>query len=169
MIYLEALNAPNATSYTNIDAELYGVSLDGTWTATDHFTFQAGLAWQRGEKTDRPANATKDVLGEIPPLKGRLAASWANEDWRFGATLLFQDSYDRIDPDILENRISGWSVLNLVASHQFDEHIGISVGIDNVFDKRYAVANAFVRDPFRNGVVVNEPGRFFYIRVATTF
>jgi outer membrane receptor protein involved in Fe transport len=41
--------------------------------------------------------------------------------------------------------------------------------VDNLFDKNYAVANAFVRDPFRNGVIVNEPGRFFYLRVASAF
>jgi hypothetical protein len=65
------------------------------------------LAWQQGEKRDRPENATNDVLGEIPPLKGHLAAEWAKGKWRFGAELLFQDSYDRIDPNILEKPISG--------------------------------------------------------------
>lgn len=170
MIYLEQLTTPiPATSYTNIDARLYGFSLDGEWTASDTLTLKAGLAWQRGEKTSRPRLGTNDVLGEIPPLKGRLAAEWAKDKWALGMTMLFQDSYDRIDPDIQEQEISGWAVLNLVASYQWNERFGINVGVDNVLDKRYAVANAFVRDPFNSGIVVNEPGRFFYLRVATRF
>lgn len=36
-------------------------------------------------------------------------------------------------------------------------------------DKTYAVSNAFVRDPFRAGVVVNEPGRFFFLRAGLEF
>jgi iron complex outermembrane receptor protein len=170
MIYLERLTSPiRATSYTNIDARLYGFSLNGEWTASDTLTFSAGLAWQRGEKTSRPNLGTNDVLGEIPPLKGRLAAEWTKDKWALGTTLLFQDSYDRIDPDIQEQEISGWAVFNLVASYQWNERLGISAGIDNVLDKRYAVANAFVRDPFNSGIVVNEPGRFVYLRVATSF
>lgn len=170
LVYLEQLAAPNkATSYTNIDARLYGFSLDGEWTASETITLKAGLAWQRGEKSTRPDFSDNGVLGEIPPLKGRLAAEWADEDWAFGGVLLFQDSYDRVDRDIGEEAISGSAVLNLVASYQWNERVGISAGVDNLFDKRYAVANAFVRDPFQSGVVVNEPGRFFYLRVATSF
>ncbi len=170
LVYLEKLTNPStATSYTNIDARLYGFSLDGDWALNENLSLQAGLAWQRGEKTSRPQQSTNDVLGEIPPLKGRLSAEWADEKWAFATELLFQDSYDRIDESIDEKAISGWAVVNLVASYQWNEQLSLNFGVDNLFDKRYAVANAFVRDPFNSGIVVNEPGRFVYLRVATSF
>jgi iron complex outermembrane receptor protein len=81
----------------------------------------------------------------------------------------FQDDLDRIDRDLGEAPIDGWLVVNLAASYQFNPHFSLSAGVDNVFDQTYAVSNAFVRDPFQAGVVVNEPGRFWFIRGGIEF
>lgn len=56
LVYLGKLAVPNkATSYTNIDARLYGFSLDSEWTASETITLKAGLAWQRGWALFLPA------------------------------------------------------------------------------------------------------------------
>ncbi len=170
-IYLARLGANpptlpgGATTYENIDARIYGASATGGWNANETLRFEAGLAYQRGEKATRPRNGTNDVLGEIPPLRGRLAALWSYEKFSAQAVGLFQAELDRIDPDLGERAIDGWAVLNLAASYQFSDALSLNVGIDNVFDRDYATANSFVRDPFRSGVVVNEPGRFVFARV----
>jgi len=41
--------------------------------------------------------------------------------------------------------------------------------VDNVFDQTYAVSNSFVRDPFNSGIIVNEPGRFVFVRAGLEF
>ncbi len=170
-VYLAELNSgmARATTYENIDARLYGVSFDAGWDVDEHFRIEGGLAWQEGIKESRPASATNDVLGEIPPLRARLAGLVNYSAWSAKAEGQFQDDLDRIDPDLNERPIDGWVVLNLSTAYQINENFSLSVGVDNVFDETYAVANAFVRDPFRSGVIVNEPGRFWFIRVGLEY
>ena len=170
-IYLVDLAAGpgGTTSYDNIDARLYGMSAQAGWQANESLRLEAGLAWQRGVKETRPVNATNDVLGEVPPLRGRLAAILTQGKFSARAEAQFQDTLDRIDPDLGEREVSGWGVVNMAASYQFSESLSLSAGVDNLFDKTYAVSNAFVRDPFRAGVVVNEPGRFFFLRAGLEF
>ena len=170
-IYLVNLAAGpgGTTSYDNIDARLYGMSAQAGWYANESLRLEAGLAWQRGVKESRPVNATNDVLGEVPPLRGRLAAILTQGKFSARAEAQFQDTLDRIDPDLGEREVSGWGVVNLAASYQFSESLSLSAGVDNLFDKTYAVSNAFVRDPFRAGVVVNEPGRFVFLRAGLEF
>jgi iron complex outermembrane receptor protein len=160
---------PETTSYDNIDARLYGMSAQAGWQASESLRLEAGLAWQRGVKESRPVNATNDVLGEVPPLRGRLAAILTQGKFTARAEAQFQDTLDRVDPDLGEREVSGWGVVNLVASYQFSESLSLSAGVDNLFDKTYAVSNAFVRDPFRAGIIVNEPGRFVFLRAGLEF
>lgn len=170
-IYLVNLTAGpvGTTSYENIDARLYGLSAQTGWQASESLRLEAGLAWQRGVKESRPVNATNDVLGEVPPLRARLAAIHTRGKLTTRVEAQFQDRLDRIDPDLGEREVSGWSVVNLAASYQFNDNLSLSAGVDNLFDKNYAVSNAFVRDPFRAGIVVNEPGRFLFLRAGLEF
>lgn len=170
-IYLAELGVGpgGTTSYEAINARLYGLSAKAGWEASETLRLEAGFAWQRGRKTSRPVNATNDVLGEVPPLRVRLAAIVTQGNFTARSEAQFQDTLDRIDADLGEREVSGWGVLNLAASYQFSEAFSLSAGVDNLFDKTYAVSNAFVRDPFRAGVVVNEPGRFVFIRAGLDF
>jgi len=169
-IYLQQLNVGSgATSYTNMDVRLYGVSADVGWQGGDSLRLEAGLAWQEGVKETYSAEATSDVLGEVPPLRGRLAALFEFADFTAKAEGQLQSDFDRIDPAIGEVPIGGWAVLNLAGSYRFNEHFGVSVGVDNVFDRTYAVANSFIRDPFRSGIIVHEPGRFWFVRGGVEF
>jgi iron complex outermembrane receptor protein len=170
-IYLTELTVGpgGTTSYENIDARLYGFSADTGWNTHDNLRLEAGLAWQEGVKETRPINATNDVLGEVPPLRARLAAIFTYGDLTARAEAQFQDTLDRIDPDLGERPLDGWAVVNLAASYRVNDRFSVSAGVDNVFDKNYAVSNAFVRDPFRANVVVNEPGRFWFVRGGIEF
>lgn len=164
-----ALLPGGATSYENIDVRLYGVSADLGYNINDFLRLETGFAWQEGVKRSRPVNSTNDVLAEIPPLRARLAAIYSYGAFSVQAEGQIQAKLDRIDPDLGERLMDGWAVLNLTAGYQFNNHFGVSVGVDNLFDKTYAVGNSFVRDPFRAGVVVNEPGRFWFMRVGLRF
>lgn len=169
-IYLARLNTgPGATTYENIDARLYGFSADAGWKAGEHLRFEAGLAWQEGVKESRPPTATDDVLGEVPPMRARLAARFTLGGFTARAEGQFQADLDRIDPDLGEIPVDGWSVLNLAAGYRWSDRFSLSAGVDNALDESYAVSNSFVRDPFRSGVVVREPGRFWFMRAGLEF
>jgi iron complex outermembrane receptor protein len=170
-IYLAKLNVGpgGATTYENIDARIYGTAASAGWNLADSLRLEAGLAYQRGQKENRPANATNDVLGEVPPLRARLAALFTFGKFSAKAEGQIQAELDRVDPDLGEAVIDGWAVLNLAASYQLNQQLSISVGVDNVFDQTYAVSNSFVRDPFNSGIIVNEPGRFVFVRAGLEF
>lgn len=169
-IYLQKLALPNnakATSYTNLDARLYGCSLDGFWRVTDWLQAEAGLAWQEGVK-ERKISAS-EVLAEIPPLRARLALSAVWKRITVRAEWQFQDRLDRLDPDLHEKPLDGWVTLGLKLTGRITEHSAVVVGVDNVTDATYAVANAYLRDPFSNSTIVNDPGRFFYVRLGMDY
>ena len=80
-----------------------------------------------------------------------------------------------IDRDAGEIHLKGWDVFNFRVGYQFTEKEGVlsflnglslNLGIDNMFDKKYAVANSYEYDPTDTGGanvrIVNEPGRFIY-------
>jgi len=169
--YLEALKGDfgKATTYTGIDARLYGLSGDFTWQASEEFSIEGGLAWQEGYKHSYPASSSSDVLGEIPPLRCRMAVDWQKDKWSLHLESIYQDDLERIDPDLQEIPLEGWILYNLSGAWLLNEWLTLSGGIDNLFDQHYAVANGYVRDPFRSGVTVYEQGRFVYGRVTCSW
>jgi iron complex outermembrane receptor protein len=166
-VYLDELDPSigRATTYTGIDARLYGFEVEGTVRLSEHIEGILGAAWQEGQKEERPQGATNDVLAEIPPLRGSLALKYAMESFSTTIELRYQDTYDRVDPDLNEQPIDGWTTVNVRLRWKVTETVTFSAGIDNLFDETYAVANSFIRDPFSSGVIVHEPGRFAYVRL----
>lgn len=170
-IYLTQLEVTpgGATSYTNLDARIYGGSFDLGWQPQSSLRIETGLAWQEGVRNHPTTGTTNQVLGEVPPLRARLAVRGQWEDLFIQAEMQAQAPLDRIDPALGETPLDGWMVLNLAASYRCNEYLSLSGGVDNALDAQYAVANAFVRDPFRAGVIVPEPGRFWFVRVEAAF
>jgi iron complex outermembrane receptor protein len=160
-IYQEA--APK--TWTNIDAKLYGGDAKVGVTIIPHLSTQAGIAFQKGEKVDQPKNNNNSNLAEIPPLKTRLALEYDHE--KFFGTLewIHSEDAEHVDVDAGEQKLDGWDVMNF----RFGVNIWkatLSVGIDNIFNKNYAVANSYEWDVVAgsgaNPPVVNEPGRSIY-------
>lgn len=171
-IYLASL--PGAGSrvrtYENIDAELFGLDASLGWTVVESFRIEGSLAWQRGRKLTLASGNNDRDLGEIPPLSGRVAGIWDfHEQASLTAETLLADAQEDLDTDLGEQRIDGYAILNLRLSWQVSDTFRLGVGVDNIFDETYAVNNAYLRDPFSAGVVVNEPGRFAYARLTARF
>ncbi len=171
-IYLASLpgGAGPVRTYENIDAELFGLDASLGWNIVESFRIEGSLAWQRGRKLTLASGNNDRDLGEIPPLSGRIAGVWSfHEQASLTAETLLADAQEDLDTDLGEQRIDGYAVLNLRLSWQLSEIFRLGLGLDNVFDETYAVNNAYLRDPFSAGVVVNEPGRFAYARLTARF
>ncbi len=170
-IYLRSLRTSlgNATSYENVDARLYGFSVDGYYPISEEIRMDFGLAWQEGLKASQPGWATNRVLAEVPPLRSRLALTYVASRGFIRAEVSHQDDLRRVDPDLNEKPIEGWIALDLSGGWQLTDWLTLSGGIDNALDEDYAVSNAFVRDPFSSGVEVTEPGRFLFARISADY
>jgi len=161
--------------FENMDATLWGFSLDGSWYLTETLWADFGLAYQRGEKDDPLSGQTDTDMPEIPPLKGNLALNWQYLPAGVArAELIASDAWSRFDADNGEQALSGWAILNLNVRHRLTDRIEIIGGVDNVFDKTYAVSNTYkdltlLTTGGGEVMLLNEPGRYFYINAAYTF
>ncbi len=161
--------------FQNVDATIYGISLKGSWNFGDDLYVDFGFAWQKGEKETPLAGQTDTDLPEIPPLKGNIALNWDYmEKSGFRAELVAADAWTRYDADNGEQHIAGWGVVNLKVRHQVTERVAVTAGVDNLFDKTYAVNNTYKDLTLLEAgggevMLLNEPGRYLYLNASYSF
>jgi iron complex outermembrane receptor protein len=161
-------------AFENIDATINGLSLSGDWFATDTLWMDFGLAWQRGQKDEALAGQSDRDLAEIPPLKVNLGLNYDYAPRSSARVeLVAADKWSDFDGDNGEQELDAYSVVNLKVTHAINRNIELTGGVDNVFDKTYAVSNTY-RDLTllsAGGVVMlmNEPGRYLYLNAAYKF
>ena len=169
-------------TYTNIDAYLLGGDITADFDLGCGFAIGGGLAYQRGQKLDQPENNNDRDLAEIAPLKTKLALNYDKNGFFAIYEWVHSERSKDIDRDAGETPLKGWDVFNFRAGYQFVEKEGslsflnglsLNFGIDNMFDKKYAVANSYEYDPTDPGganvKIVNEPGRFIYASLSYSF
>jgi iron complex outermembrane receptor protein len=164
-------------AYENVDATVWGLEVTGSWAMNDVLYFDYGLTYQKGEK-DRPLTGqTGTDMPEIPPLKFNGAINYMPYDsLLLRAEVIAADDWSDYDAENGEQPIDGFAVLNLKATQQFAHGFELTVGVDNVFDKAYAVTNTYkdlillpTVSPDDNVILMNEPGRYVYANLKYKF
>jgi len=181
----DAVRDPNEDVYVtsgNGDAYVQGVELDVTVDArrvtglrwTEGWSVGGGFAWNYGGDTtnDIPLRHTHPAWG-IARLRYDDPCE-ARGLW-FAAEAQFVRHYDRVPPDRLANDagyyedpqnaasgkrrawgLPGYSVLDLRAGINLDEHATLSLGLENVFDVLYRPAHSRADAPGRNFTLMFE-------------
>ncbi|WP_457606077.1 TonB-dependent receptor [Nitratifractor sp.] len=171
-ILLNATLQPGG-KYENADAYLYGVELQGTYLFSDNLDFDASLTWLRGKKVDPLTGQSDTDLPDVPPLRFVAGVNWSPlENTTLRAEFLASARWSHIDSENGEQTIGGWGVVNLKAQRSWGEHLEVTVGVDNLLDKTYAVSNTYkdltlVSDG--TTMILNEPGRYFYTNIRYKF
>ncbi len=162
--------------YENVDATIYGFDISGSIYATDTFYVDFGMAYQRGKKDDPLHNQTGTNLAEIPPLKANLAFNYEYAEGSlikletFGAT-----SWEDYDAENGEQPLDSYMVVNVKVDHNFGHGFSLALGVDNIFDRTYAVTNTYsdltlITDGTTKEVMlINEPGRYLYANATYRF
>ena len=148
-------------------APLVGVEVEGSIRMADAWKLSGSLSWVQATNTtddDRP-------IAQTPPLDGKFQLDYSQPAWGAGARVRFADRQDRVD-DMSKQEVgetAGWSVLDLYGNYRFSDMITARMGIDNVFDKNYALhaSRSNILDP--QAIKVNEPGRVVWARVTAEF
>ena len=172
-IYYNSLIGP-ADMFENIDATIYGFEVSGGYYPMDALSIDFGMSYQRGKKDDLPTAHTDKDLADIPPLKGNVAVSY-----NYGAEnyarleLVAAKGWNTFDSDSKEQDLGGYGIVNLKVNHDITKSFNLTAGVDNLFDKAYAVSNTSTdlkllstgTDP----MLLNEPGRYFYVNATYKF
>lgn len=156
-------------NFENADASIYGLDISGSYYATDDVYLDFGMALQTGRK-DQPLTGQTDLdMPEIPPLKLNLALNYdymPNSTAR--AEVVASEAWTNYDADNGEQRLDGYAVLNLKVAHELTRNFEVTLGVDNVFDKTYAVSNTYkdltlITAGADEVILMNEPGRYLYL------
>ena len=159
----------------NVDAKIYGFDISGVYSFTDDIYLDFGMAYQRGKKDNALDGQTDKDLANITPAKLNLAL---NYDYMANGTVKVEviaaDAWDDYDSDNGEQQLSGYGVMNLQARQDLTRNFEVTLGVDNVFDKTYAVSNTYddlilLGDASGDVMLMNEPGRYYYINAALKF
>jgi iron complex outermembrane receptor protein len=158
-----------ARTWANVDAKLRGGELAATFTLTDRLVVSSDLSYVRGTQTPVPElGVLSSDLPEIPPLRatGRLRY----DDGRLFASLegVLVDGQDDVASELHELPTPGYALASFSAGLRRGPLVA-AVGVANLFDRTYAEHLSYQRDPFRSGVIVNEPGRNLFANVTYRF
>ncbi len=158
-------------SFTNIDAHIYGGDVTAEISLPRSLILEAGASFQRGVKDTFPENNQDRDLGQIAPLRSRVALRYQTDleslrQGLFGTIEWVHSEPDRhVDIAAGEKQIAGWDTINFLLGYSW-KSITLSLGGENIFDKYYAVANSYEWDVIggtgANPAIVHEPGRTVY-------
>ena len=160
----------NSGTFENVDAKVYGLDVSGFYFMTENFSLDYGMAYQRGKKDGNYAD--KD-LAEIPPLKANLAFNYEQAKEKYTAEVVAVDSWDSYDLSAKEQELGGYALVNLKYTNQLHKNIGLTLGVDNIFDKTYASTNTYQDVTYVEAggdrVLLNDPGRYGYVNLKYSF
>ena len=169
-------NADKMTNrFENMDAAIYGFELSGSYIATDSIYFDYGLAYQRGKKDDPLSGQNETNMPEIPPMKLTAAI---NYDYDATASLRAEvvaaHRWNNVDNENGEQVLAGWGIVNLKGTKTFYDALELTLGVDNLLDKTYAVSNTYQDLTLISGglgevMLMNEPGRYLYANISYKF
>lgn len=161
------------TTARNVDASIMGGELGINYRLSPQWQIGSTLAyaWGRNRTDGGP-------LPQIPPLEGKLTVSYEKGSWSAGALWRVVASQHRTAKDkgnVVGKDFgpsAGFGTLSLNASYKFSKSAKLTIGMDNVFDKRYSehlnlAGNAGFGFP--SNTPVSEPGRSAWARLSINF
>jgi iron complex outermembrane receptor protein len=167
------MGTETVTTVKNIDAQIMGGELGGSYLLFEHLRLSSSLAYAWAENTDdnRP-------LPQIPPLEARFGANFETDVWQAGLLWRVVARQDRValnQGNVVGKdfgKSSGFCVLSAYAGVDFAEHFNLSVGVDNIFDTAYSEHLNLAGNAgwgFSADSRTYEPGRTFWARVSVEF
>ncbi len=168
--------AYNFTSkkYENVDAKLYGISLEATYAFSDYLYAEMGAAYQRGKKDNPLAGQSGTNMPNILPLKANMALNYDFDDSLTAKlSAVAAKGWSDYDGENGEQKISGYTVFNLKIEKDITKSLEATLGVDNILDRTYAITNTYADMILTSGggipMLLNEPGRYYYCNLTYRF
>ncbi len=157
----------------NVDAKLAGVALKAQKNWTQNLSTALTASYQYGQNTtdDRP-------LYQVAPFEAGLSVDWKDYfdggSYSIGSRLRYQGKQHRRDDNPstglgIDNATDDFATVDIYGGINWKDRFGVSLGVDNVFDKDYAeyITGSHVESVAPK--TINAPGRQFWLRLNTAF
>jgi iron complex outermembrane receptor protein len=122
----------NPLKFSNVDAELYGIDLNGYYHISEQIELSTIISYVQGERRD-----IDDNLYRIAPLNGQVNLRYSGDDWMVKTSLVMAAKQSDISSTNNEQKTSGYGVINIDAQYFVNNDLAIRLGVDNILDKNY--------------------------------
>lgn len=157
----------------NVNVKRWGGEFDGAWRFIPNWTLRGSLAYVWA------ANTSMNVpLAQTPPLEGRLGLDYTTGPWTFAGLVRMAARQDRVHVNYGNivgrdlGQTSGFTTVALNASYKPSKNWLLSAGVDNLLDRTYSEhisRGGFAVDGFVQTTKINEPGRFWWLKVTANY
>lgn len=164
----------SALKYVNIDATIYGAALDAYYDFNSAWTLNYGMSYLRGQKDEPLVGQSDKDLADIVPLRAITAVTYHEGKHALKTEMVASKRWSNYDSDNGEQALAGYAVFNVKYNYKMTKQFDITIGMDNIFDKTYAVSNTYKDLNIISAVdgdvmLINEPGRYAYINLHYAF
>ncbi len=155
-----------ARSYQNTDARMYGGEMLVSYLVTPQLFVSSDLSFVRGT---RNANPDKGIVGknlaEIPPMRSRTIVRYDRGKVFAEIEGILTGAQENVDAVLGEQKTAGFGIANLKGGVKL-KGATMNFGLNNLFGRKYHEHLSYMRDPFRSGGRVYEPGRNFFVNLS---
>jgi iron complex outermembrane receptor protein len=159
---------PNALQFSNIEAEFYGMDIAYGFRLPLSLQLDGVLSYVRGKRVD-----ASDDLYRIAPLRGRSTLTFEQESWSVGLESYYAASQDHVSDFNDEQQSDAWGILNIFATWDPKDWLGLVIGVNNVTDNYYSDHLAGTSRINSSGVSMGDPmpapGVNFFVRAVGRF
>jgi len=172
--YIYYNSSKKTNSFENIDAHIYGAELNGDYLLTDTLSFNAGVAYKKGSKDTQPIGQKDKELANISPIKLNASLNYDyNEQGFVQLSVISAGKWNNIDSDNGEQKLDGYTSLNLKTTREFNSGVILTAGVDNILDERYTTTNTYkdliLMTDSTDTMLINEVGRYLYLNAKYQF
>ena len=122
----------NPLKFSNVDAELYGIDLNGYYHIIEQIELSTIISYVQGERRD-----IDDNLYRIAPLNGQINVSYSGDDWMLKTSLVMSAKQNDVSTTNGEQKTSGYGIVNIDAQYFVNNDLALRFGVDNLLDKNY--------------------------------
>ena len=150
--------------FANVKAELYGLDADFGFAIAGPWRLDGIVSAVRGKRRD-----VRDNLYRISPPRLDTALRYERPDWSAAVHLVAVAHQHKVSQTNSEQPSPGYVLVNLQAQWQIDDHVSLSGGVHNVFDRLYrqhlAGYNRVAGSDVALGARLPGAGRGLYLRL----
>jgi len=118
--------------FSNVDAKIYGLDADYGYRLSSDWRLEGVVSIVRGERRD-----INDDLYRISPDKVSMSLVYDQAEWSVSAETVFLRKQNRVSLTNSELESAGYGLLNLHGTWRVNPRVSVSVGLENLLDKRY--------------------------------